>query len=191
MQQNPASSGAIEEPKITILDVHPIQSPPLTHYIRERRISLNVAQIFCREAKYRIDGRIYYAICFKNRSGGYELRNRYFKGSSSPKDITFFDQCNSNAMAVFEGFFDFLSYLTVFKDQQISQSDFLILNSLSFFEGKKRLMESHKRILLYLDNDLEGKKCVQKAVNRSKAYQDRAGLYKGYKDLNAWICHFM
>ena len=30
------------------------------------------------------------ALGFKNDSGGYELRNEFFKGSNSPKDVTTF-----------------------------------------------------------------------------------------------------
>jgi len=40
------------------------------------------------------------------------LRNEYFKGSSSPKDVTLIEN-GAKTMAVFEGFFNFLSYLTL------------------------------------------------------------------------------
>ena len=38
--------------------------------------------------EFRIAQRTYKAIGFRNNSGGYELRNSWFKGSSSPKDVT-------------------------------------------------------------------------------------------------------
>ena len=56
------------------------------------------------------------AIGFKNDSGGYELRNPYFKGSSSPKDITTFNNGAKEA-TVFEGFIDFLSFMAIHKNQ--------------------------------------------------------------------------
>ena len=43
----------------------------------------------------------YKAIGFKNNAGGFELRNEYFKGSSSPKYVTYFDN-NAKSIAVFE-----------------------------------------------------------------------------------------
>lgn len=33
-------------------------------------------------------GKWYFAVGFANRSGGYEIRNKYLKGSISPKEIT-------------------------------------------------------------------------------------------------------
>ncbi len=46
---------------------------------------------------------------FKNNFGGFELRNKYFKGSSSPKEITLISNNSPDRLNVFEGFMDFLS----------------------------------------------------------------------------------
>lgn len=60
---------------------------------------------------YRIGGKPYFALAFKNDSGGYELRNPRFKGSTS-KDITHIRQKGEprDTCFVFEGFMDFLSF---------------------------------------------------------------------------------
>jgi hypothetical protein len=78
--------------------------------LQQRRIPLEVAECYCKEVKYELNNREYFAIGFKNDAGGYEIRNSYFKGSSSPKEIT---TCNNGAKeaAVFEGFTDLLSFL--------------------------------------------------------------------------------
>ena len=39
-------------------------------------------------ASFYDNGKNYFAIGFKNKSGGYEVRNRFFKGCMSPMDIT-------------------------------------------------------------------------------------------------------
>jgi hypothetical protein len=96
----------------------------------------------------------------------------------------------AKSIAVFEGFFDFLSWQTVHQNQDHKLTNFLILNSLSFFERSLLLMEKHEHINLYLDHDAAGRKCVEQALNRSVRYEDKSRLYKNYKDLNDWLRHF-
>ena len=68
--------------------------------------------------------------------------------------------------------------------------NFLILNSLSFFERSLLLMEKHESIHLYLDQDNAGRKCTSLALKRSLQFKDESKLYKGYKDLNDWMMNF-
>ena len=96
----------------------------------------------------------------------------------------------SKSIAVFEGFFDFLTYQTIHQNQQQSLTNFLVLNSLSFFERSLLLMEKHDHVYLYLDHDVAGRICVDLALKRSIKFEDKSGLYKGYKDLNDWSVHF-
>lgn len=58
------------ETSVRILDIYSIRSAGLIHYLRERRIAMNVAQKYCEEATYAIAARKYYGLCFKNNSGG-------------------------------------------------------------------------------------------------------------------------
>ncbi len=69
-------------------------------------------------------------------------------------------------------------------------TNFLILNSLSFFERSLSLMEEHERIHLYLDHDEAGRKCTSIAQKMSSKFSDESKLYKGYKDLNEWVTNF-
>jgi hypothetical protein len=68
------------------------------------------------------------------------------------------------------------------------QTNFLILNSLSFFTRSLLLQEKHERIHLYLDNDNAGRKCVQEIIKRNpgKVF-DESREYKDFKDLNDWF----
>ena len=97
---------------------------------------------------------------------------------------------HAKSIAVFEGFFDFLTYQTIYQNQTHPLTDFLILNSLAFFERSLLLMEKHEHIHLYLDHDEAGKKCLDVALKRSLKYKDESNLYEGYKDLNDWVMHF-
>lgn len=186
------SSGQLkrdEQSKITILKAGPLTSFPLFHYLQQRRIPLDLAQRFCKEVKYELNGKHYYAIGFQNNSGGYEIRNPYFKASSSPKDITTFNNGAKEAF-IFEGFTDFLSFMAIHQNQQQITADFLILNSISFFEKARAFMEGHQVIRLYLDRDIIGQNYSQYALTLSNKYKDESHLYKHYKDLNDWLVNF-
>ncbi|MEP7376795.1 MAG: toprim domain-containing protein [Chitinophagaceae bacterium] len=188
-QQPLPLSKTIDQPKpesqIKVLAERPLVSLPLIRYLTQRRISLAVANTYCREINFELNGKAYHAIGFANGEEGYELRNAWFKGSSSPKAITFIGN-NSKVLSVFEGFFDFLSYQTIHQNQELQDSNFLILNSTSFFEKSRPVMEEHKHIKLFLDRDATGQNCIRRALAWSKKYNDESELYTGYKDLNEW-----
>ena len=183
----PSSIGKEPEQKLRILGEKPIEADRLLLYLKNRRIPLDVAQQYCREVTFEFKDKTYYAIGFKNDLGGYELRNEYYKSSSSPKGIRFIDQGADN-VTVFEGFFDFLSFASIHKNQNVPLTNFLILNSLSFFQKSRPLMERHDQVNLYLDNDISGYKATQEALLDSHRYKDCSQLYKGYNDLNEWVC---
>ncbi len=98
-------------------------------------------------------------------------------------------------LAVFEGFFSFLSYLVIAKkteqkgDQNsfVVSSDFLVLNSLSFMEKSRSKMESYASINLFLDRDNAGMKATEQGLSWSKKFQDKSTFYKGHKDLNEFL----
>ena len=175
----------IPNSRITILRDFSIRSFSLLKYLELRKIPFKLANHFCREVRFVLNEKTYYSIGFRNDAGGYELSNSFLKLSSSPKDITSIKN-GAGEVAIFEGFFDFLSYLALKNTEQLQQ-DFLILNSLSFFEKARAIMESYELIRLFLDNDKGGQSCSQKAIACSKKYLDESSLYKGYKDLNEWL----
>jgi len=189
-QEKPAEKDQHEEKrKIKIISVKSISSLPLIRYCRDRRILDVIARQYLQEAVYELNEKNYYALAFKNDQGGYELRNKYFKGSSSPKDSTYINN-GARAVTVFEGFFNFLSHRTIFHRQDIPPTNYLILNSTAFFEQKLPLMQAHEKVHLFLDNDKIGQKCSQQALGLDKhQFIDHRHLYKGYNDLNDWATH--
>ncbi|WP_214226673.1 toprim domain-containing protein [Pedobacter sp. B4-66] len=175
---------------IEIVGEQELQSFALLEYLRQRCIPVDLARIYCKEVRYKMGEKTYYGIGFQNNSGGYEIRNPFFKSSSSPKDITTILN-GGNSVAVFEGFFDFLSYLVLSKNDQRNNPDFLILNSLAFFEKAKTLMESYGSSNLYLDGDAAGQKMIKDAISANKQYIDESNLYREYQDLNNYLCNNM
>ena len=104
--------------------------PHLQEYLKkERCIDLEKATPFLKCISYEVRERRYEAIGFANSSGGYELRdNHLFKGTIAPKDITPIFEDKAQPVCLFEGFMDFLSFLSM-KEEVTNQC--LVMNSVS------------------------------------------------------------
>lgn len=176
---------AAESP-IKIISEKQIASLSLLRYLRQRRIAENVAKKYCSEISFEIRGKLNSAIGFRNNEGGFELRNPWFKGSSAPKAVTTVEN-GSKDLAVFEGFFNFLSYQSIHQNHPLPATSFLVLNSTSFFEKSRLFMEQYNTVRLFLDRDKTGQKFTGAALSWSRRYVDESHLYKGYNDLNEWM----
>ncbi len=186
---SPAQPCRSKENKLTIMKNCRLSSASLLNYLRHRRIPMNVADRYCRELHYKIGERVYYGVGFKSDFGGWEIRNACFKCSSSPKSVTSFDN-GANEVIVFEGVTDFLSFRAVHQNEPEDRFNFLVLNSVSFFESARPFMEKHGSIRLYLDRDTTGQNCSRYALSLSSKYHDESSLYSKHKDFNDWIMHF-
>lgn len=179
----------IPESHLRILSDFKLSSAALIRYLKQRRIPVQIADHYCKEVRYELNEKSCYAVGFKNDSGGFELRNPYFKGSSSPKDITTINNHADEAI-IFEGFMDFLSFMVVHQNEPEKRFDFVVLNSVSFFEKARPFMENHQDVRLYLDRDVTGQNCSRYALSLSNKYKDESGLYKNHKDFNDWLMNF-
>lgn len=181
-----------EKAKIVIIDIRDgIQLLSLQQYLLLRKIPLPIANRFCKEIDFLLYDKKSTAIGFKNSAGGYELRSPHFKGSSSPKEVTLMGKDFSKTILVFEGFFDFLSYLAIHQRKLIllpkQQSNFLILNSIGFIEKMKPTLDEYASVHLYLDRDNRGIAVTQEILALGNKYQDKSNLYKDHKDLNEYL----
>ncbi|MBO4978716.1 MAG: DNA primase [Muribaculaceae bacterium] len=116
-------------PSMEQFEVMPLEHRALVAYLQERGIPAHIATANCKEAHYSVNGKFYFAVAFENVSGGWELRNRYFKGCRGRKDISYLPWARdgpSAECAVFEGFIDYLSAIAL---GIISGADAIILNS--------------------------------------------------------------
>lgn len=181
-----ASSKEIAAPKLTVLGDFILSSPHLINYLAKRKIPYSIADKYCREVRYQMNDKVYYGIGFKTDSGSFEIRNPFLKSASSPKSITSIKN-GCDEVAVFEGFFDFLSYKVLEENKSLSKSDYIVLNSLSFFEKSRIVLENYNQVKMYLDNDKAGQSCSRLALSLSNKYKDESSLYKNYKDLNDWL----
>lgn len=172
-----------KEPVFNDIWVRPLQDTRLLGYLEERGINAHVAIPNCEEVRYRVRGKRYYAIGFRNDAGGLELRNRIFKGCIPPKDISL-KRNGSDVCAVFEGFMDCLSAMQI----GTIASDWLVLNSVSNVEKAVKVLQGYERIECYLDNDDAGRRTLEKLrANFGEKVIDRSSLYADHKDLHEFL----
>jgi DNA primase len=172
------------EPKISIIKVHEIRHPALIQYLISRKITLTTARKYCKEVWYEFNGKKYFAIGLQNSQGGWELRNKYFKNSSSPKSYTYLKN-SENSLVVLEGMFDLLS-LVELNCIDLTDYDFIILNSTAFVKSIVGFFTNYDKVNLFLDNDATGKKITMLLTQNYAHVIDQSFLYKNYKDLNEW-----
>ena len=179
------------KPSFRQLEVLPLSSPALYSYLWQRGINTELAKRECREVRYLTGGKRYFAVGFPNRSGGYEIRNSFFKGCIAPKGITHIRQAEpKEACHLFEGFMDYLSFLTLRLERcpdrpELDGQDYIVLNSTSNLSKAIRPLGGYGCIHCFLDNDKAGMEAVQELREEyGLRVRDASHIYGGYNDLN-------
>ena len=159
----------------------------LEAYLADKRcIDLNRARPFLKCVCYEVRGRCYQAIGFANQSGGYELRDdNVFKGTIAPKGITPIFTDRAEPVCIFEGFMDFLSFLSM-KEEITNHC--LVMNSVSNVARTIRYLNDRHltHIRTFLDNDEAGRRAVQDFIKAGFHVEDMNIHYKDFKDLNEY-----
>jgi hypothetical protein len=171
-------------PALRMLFDIPLRHSALVGYLSSRGIDPAIASACCREVHYAVGGRNYFAVGFRNDAGGWELRSECFKGCVSPKQITTIDN-RSDTVVAFEGFMDFLSYLSM-KPNEWQHIDVAVLNSVVHIPKAIPFLERHAMIHVFFDNDEAGRKATAelKRLCPNSIVIDRLHLYREHKDLN-------
>ena len=184
----------LSKPSFQQLEVVPLSSPALLSYLRQRGINTELAKRECREVRYLTGGKPYFTVGFPNRSGGYEIRNKFFKGCIAPKDITHIRQTEpGETCCLFEGFMDYLSFLTLRQERHpdrpaLNGQDYIVLNSVSNLSKALRPLGDYERIHCFLDNDRAGLEALREIQREyGSRVRDASPVYSGYKDLNDYL----
>ena len=174
------------KPGIEITSVGPISHPALIQYIENRGIPFFLAADYLKEVHYLNNGKHFFSIGFQNDLGGFELRNKTFQGSISPKGISTYLVPSSKAVSLFEGFFDFLSALVYFGVSRPRQSC-IILNSVSNLNSAFDSLSGYQKVFSYLDTDKAGKEACEKLSKNGFPVIDQSSIYQGHNDLNDYL----
>ena len=170
-----------------LIEISDTLPPHLQEYLTKVRcINLEKAMPFLKCISYEVRGRRYQAIGFANLSGGYELRDdKTFKGTIAPKDITPIFTDRAEPVCIFEGFMDFLSFLSM-KEEITNHC--LVMNSLSNVARTIRYLNDRHltHIRAFLDNDEAGRRAVQDFIKAGFHVEGMNIHYKDFKDLNEY-----
>lgn len=178
---------------------HTFTKAKLVEYAASRAVSKEILEKYCEEVIYHVEtapDRQFFAIGFKNNSDGYVLRSSISKKCSC-SDITTLDpsglmtdKTTGDKVLVFEGFMDFLSWMTDVK-QLTPEYDCCILNSVTNIGKALPWIMQHSNIAAFMDNDQAGKDTLQKIMESAQetadhdiCVYDMSRLYEGYNDLN-------
>lgn len=192
--KNQASEGEKEKSgAFELVSKGPLKHPALLQYLTKRGIDHDVAREYLSQIEFKPPQRAgtYFSLGYPSGEG-FEAGNALFKGFVGiGKTVSFHDKACATRLQIFEGFMDFLSYLS--KDKPIQRiGAVLVLNSTNLWERALPYINDPRfvEVRLYLDNDDAGdaatRKLFESAQTPSKL-ADMRSYYEGYDDLNAWL----
>ena len=160
----------VSAPNIVVESVRGISHIALVNYIRERGLEPNEISQFAKEVHWRNKGKRYFAVGFPNEAGGWVLRSSIFKGNILGGGISVQVLGKPQRIKVFEGWFDFLSYL---KLSGATNFKAIILNSTAnlSFNLMLDVLKERESVELYLDNDAAGEKCTSDFIKIAQLFR--------------------
>jgi len=181
----------LTEKTLRLEKVKALKNNSLVEYLtKERGIKFSIANLYLKEIHFTNteNQKVYFALGMENMSGGYEIRNPFFKSSLGKKDLTIVHGSDRGEVSIFEGYLDFLSYLT---DQSKSKlkGDVLILNSIVFSEKAINLIlaQSYSKIFTFFDNDKKGAETLAFFQKFPIKVIPCNHLYSNHKDYNQFL----
>ena len=170
-----------------ITEIKELQNENLKDYLHQRGLSTKVYPLV-KEIHFTIGEKNLYAIGFENFSGGWELRNQFYKGSLLKKDISVInlnnDKKKNKNVVVFEGFMDALSFVEM---KPFFIGDLLVMNSISLLNRTKDHLKNYSEIHLFLDNDKAGEICKNEILKSFPEAKNHSEIYALHKDLNDYL----
>ena len=171
----------------SITEIKELQNENLKIYLQQRGLSPTVYSLV-KEVHFAIGEKKLYAIGFENLSGGWELRNQFYKGSLLKKDISVVNLNNNleknKNVVVFEGFIDTLSFVEM---KPFYKGDLLVMNSVSLLNKTKEYLKNYSEFHLFLDNDKAGEHCKNSILESFPEAKDHTEIYALHKDLNDYL----
>lgn len=180
-----------------IIGIRDITNPYLLNYLQRRKIPVMLAGQYCKEIIVRNHEKKmnFTLLGFPNNRGGYAMSSPHGFKSTNKAAPTFINNKgefssapSSKSVAIFEGFFDFLSW-QVMQSSKTPSSDVVVLNSVNNLGKAMAYISQHDKAHCFLDNDAAGERCYQgvRDIMSGKETIDMSDLYGGHKDLNEML----
>lgn len=170
-----------EEP--TAYTLHPLKSYPLQQYVEARGIPIGIAREYLSELHWMHNGKTLYTVAYHTDQGGWMTRNLRFKRVFGRGGITTHLIKENASWAIFEGFFDLLSWVVLCGGA--AKHNFISLNSVANVDAAiRQLAGVSSKIYLALDNDQPGDQATAKMLAALPNAIDIRSKFAPHKDLN-------
>ncbi len=180
---------------LKLRSVGPIQKEGLVQYGESRGIPSSILKTYFQEIRFlnRNTEKTTFALCMKNESKGYEIRNSFFKGTIQKKDITFIRGTvpKPPGILIFEGMMDFATIIAQRNGKPL-EDDAMILNSLACLDQGSAYIRNYgyRFCYTYMDNDQPGISATKSWAEFCKTEEELIHYpmnesYMPYKDVNA------
>lgn len=183
--QRPRIRTAVKLPNYQIQEIKPFgTSEGINTYLNSRGV-YDAASATTKEIHYYVEDekklrKNYFAAGWQNELGGWEVRNKYFKGCLGRKAVTVIPG-DPRQLAVFEGYFNYLSWKT---ENPHSTKSVLVLNSLAMLEPGIQKAKQFSDIEVYMDHDPAGHKAMADWKKALPYSLDKSAVYQNHNDYN-------
>lgn len=177
---------SIEERLIDVVDEQDeITEPYLIDYLElQRKIPLEIANKYLKQVLFQFPSSMatkHYGLAMLNDKGGFSLRNVWFKGCTKPAGISTVHHVNSTEVYLFEGIFDWLSYIIL---NGVPNHTVIVLNSLVFIPMMMDILISYDVVHSYLDADVAADRMMEEMLDHKVNVIDHRDEFAPYKDIN-------
>jgi hypothetical protein len=172
-------------PHYQVEEVKPsCNNPQIKHYLANRGV-LHLAKGRLQEVYYCVEDekhqrKHFFAAGHQNELGGWEVRNKYFKGCLGKKALTIIAG-DPRQVVLFEGYFDYLGWL---HEHPEDKPTVIILNSLSLLEAATKVAMRFPQVDCFFDHDKPGRQATRTFLQALPYASDRSAIYKGFHDYN-------
>ncbi|WP_439698162.1 toprim domain-containing protein [Mucilaginibacter sp. AW1-7] len=162
-------------------------NPAISRYLQSRGI-FKAADGHLKEVYYFVEDekktkKYFFAAGWQNELGGWEVRNKYFKGCLGHKAISLI-QGDTDRLHVFEGYFNYLSWKT---DNPLINNTVLVMNTTVLLQAAIKNAAAFKDVSIYFDHDKTGQDAAAEFIRSLPLAVDRSEIYKGYNDYNDYL----
>lgn len=176
---------ALKVPHYNIEEVKELGSnPAITAYLQQRGIWA-AAQDTVKEVYYFVEDekklkKHFFAAGWKNELGGWEVRNKYFKGCLGHKAVTNIPG-SATALAMFEGYINYLSWRN---ENPAAADTVMVLNSISLLDAAILRAKKFEQVNIFFDRDKGGHDASITVKNAIPHAVDQSAVYDSHNDYN-------
>lgn len=158
----------------------------LSQYLHSRGLfeiakSLHVKEVYYNRGNNPENTSVYYAVGWQNENGAWEFSNaKGFKSSIGAKGTSIIPR-DTDHVAVFEGYMDYLSWQKLHPQQQPTV---IVLNAITMLGRALERIKNFQQVDIYFDNDGPGQKCTELLQKEVPHAVDRSYEYQGFNDYN-------